>query len=117
MCGHDLDIGGTSVAADADGYFNLGFEYGEDSEVARVDKVKEGPELDEVVLEGGTGENDSVMGLLDRLLAENKRMSRHKIVLTLSCLHAIEISASGFLILCPSSKMAYSHSLSSSSSS
>lgn len=117
MCGHDLDVSGTSVAADADGYFNLGFENREDSEVARVDEVEEGPELDEIVLKGGTRENDSVAGLLDRLLAGDKRMPRHKIVLTLSCLHAIDISASGFLILCPSSKMAYSHSLSSSSSS
>lgn len=65
-----MDVGSASVAADADRYFDLGFEDGEDSEVTWVDEVKEGPELDEVVLEGGAGEDDSMVGLLDRLLAE-----------------------------------------------
>lgn len=35
-----------------------------------VDKVEEGPELDKVVLEGCSGEDDSMVGLLDRSLTE-----------------------------------------------
>lgn len=69
LCSHDLDVSSAGVAADANGDLDLGLENREDAEAAREDEVKERPELDEIVLERGAGEDDSVVGLLEHLLA------------------------------------------------
>lgn len=74
LCSHDLDVGSTSVAADADRDFDLGFEDGEDPEAARENEIEEGPEFDKIILEGGAREDNSVVGLSDYLLIEEQNI-------------------------------------------